>query len=153
MASRYAGRRLNQIWYGQLTATWRAFDEALNYVPGDVVTLNFLEFGLNAVPLNITAMTDQGFGRYAVAAESYNNAAFSDEALAQPPLIDPGDLIPDDDTAPAFAGPVTMAEELILYASGDFRPRLDVAWTGVVDTDNAIVLLRRDCRRDHRAND
>lgn len=134
MASRYAGRRLNEIWYGQLAATWRAFDEALTYLPGDVVTLNFLELGLNAVALNVTAITDQGFGRYAISAESYNDAAFTDEALAQPPILDPGELLPDDDVAPTFPGPVTMAEELILYASGDFRPRLDVAWTAVVDT-------------------
>ena len=134
MASRYSGRRLNMIWFGQLTATWRAFDEALTYNPGDVVTVSHFEYGLNAVPMNITAITDQGFGRYTINAESYNDAAFTDTALSQPPLVDPGDLVPSDDVAPTFPGPVTIAEELIMYASGDFRPRLDVAWTGVVDT-------------------
>ena len=133
MASRYAGRRLNQTWYGQLTAAWRAFDEALTYNPGDVVTVNFYSLGLNAVPMNVTAITDQGFGRYTINAESYNDAAFSDNALPQPPLVDSGELVPDDDTAPVFAGPVTIAEELIMYASGDFRPRLDVAWSAVAD--------------------
>ena len=134
MASRYAGRRLNAIWYGQLTAAWRAFDEALTYNPGDVVTINFYELGLNAVLMNVTGITDQGFGRYAVTAESYNDAAFVDKALPQPPLVDSGELVPDEDLPPIFPGPVTIAEELIQYASGDFRPRLDIAWTGVVDT-------------------
>jgi hypothetical protein len=133
MASRFAGRRLNQIWYGQLAAQWRAFDEALNYAPGDVVTVNFYELGLSAALMNITAITDQGFGRYAINAESYNDAAFTDNALPQPPQVDPSELVPSDDIAPIFPGPVTMVWELIQYASGDFRPRLDIAWTGVVD--------------------
>jgi hypothetical protein len=129
MASRVAGRRLNQILYSQLAASWRAFDEAINYRPGDVVAMEFPEYGLHGAKLSIVNMVDQGFGRWQVTAESYNDAMFTDNPLPPPgEIIAPGDLVPPSNVAPDLAGPVTMAEELIQFANGDFRPRLRIDW-------------------------
>jgi hypothetical protein len=129
MASRVAGRRYNQIQYSQLAATWRAFDEGINYRPGDVIAMTFPEYGLDGAKLSIVNMVDQGFGRWTVAAESYNDAMFVDNPLPPPgSIISPGDVVPPSNVAPILVGPVTMVEELIQFANGDFRPRLRIDW-------------------------
>jgi hypothetical protein len=136
MASRIAGRRYNQIQYSQLAASWRAFDEAINYRPGDVLALSFPEYGLSGAKFAITSLVDQGFGRWSVNSESYSDAMFVDDPLPPPPsILDPGTLVPPSNVAPGLAGPVTMVEELIQFANGDFRPRLRIDWpdgTGAV---------------------
>lgn len=135
MASRIAGRRLNSIWYGQLTAGWRAFDEAINYRRGDVLALTFPEYGLNGVPFWITALADQGFGRWAITAESYDANAFVDTALPAPPLVNSGDLVPPSSAAPPLVGPITAVEELDQFGNGDFRSRLAFSWPDTTAPD------------------
>jgi hypothetical protein len=144
MASRIAGRRLNAIWYGQLQASWRAFDAGLNYRPGDVLTLTFPEYGLAGAKFQITGLGDQGFGRWDVKVESYDDAAYSDVALPPPPIVDPGQLVPPENGAPVLLGPITMVEELVEFGNGDFRPRLRVTWpdaTGAQTSFYSIAIV------------
>jgi hypothetical protein len=136
MASRIAGRRLNSLWYGQLTAGWKAFDEAITYRSGDVLALTFPEYGLNGVPFWITALADQGFGRWAITAESYDPNAFVDTALPAPPLVNTGDLVPPSNAAPPLIGPITAVEELDQFGNGDFRSRLAFSWPDTTDPAN-----------------
>jgi len=131
MAARYAGRRLNALWYGQLSAQWKAFDEALNYSRGDVLALTFPEYGLVGALFWITALTDHGFGRWQVDAEAYDADAFTDVPQAPPPVVDAGGMVPDIATAPILVGPITITEELVEYGNGDFRPRIRATWPDV----------------------
>lgn len=134
MAARIAGRRLNAIWAGQLTAAWRAFDAALTYRQGDVLALTFPEYGLSGAHFAITALEDQGFGRWKVSAETYDADAFVDTPLPPAPILDPGEMVPPTAaTAPVFVGPVTQSEELVEFANGDWRPRLRATWPEVAD--------------------
>jgi hypothetical protein len=134
MASRIAGRRLNSIWYGQLSASWRAFDEAITYRRGDVLTLTFPEYGLNGARFWITGIVDQGLGRWGVNAESYDDRAFTDTALPAPPLVNPADMIPVSNMAPGLVGPISVVEELEQFGNGDFRSHLTFAWPETPDT-------------------
>jgi hypothetical protein len=137
MASRYAGRRLNALWFGQLSAQWKAFDEAINYARGDVLSLSFPEYGLSGALFWITGLTDQGFGRWQVDAETYDADAFTDVPQAPPPVVDSGGMVPDAPTVPVLIGPITITEELVEYGNGDFRPRIRGTWPDVADLQTA----------------
>ena len=126
-AYREAVERLNAAKFTDLSVEWQAFDEAIKYLPGDVVQLTH-PVGLAAVALRIMAVDVVGPGRWRITAASYNAAIYSD-GITAPWSGDYTDL-PSPDDIPLVAGIVceSGSSHLLLASDGTIISRLYVSW-------------------------
>lgn len=126
-ALRKAIQRLNALNYGSTALQFAAFDEAITVNPGSVVTVTN-RLGLVARLFEVNEVVDYGFGRYGIAATSYDARIFSSVAQPITPPIDASVGLPVAGSIglPVFA---TAAEELYQTQTGSWATRLRFTWT------------------------
>ncbi len=124
-AYRHAVERLNAFWLCDLRAEWVAFDAGLAVQAGDLVSLTH-PVGLSAKLLRLTSVTAAEPGRWALTAEEYDPAVYSN-AVAETPTWGDTDL-PSPFEVPAPTS-LTAAEEVYQLESGIYASRLRLTWS------------------------
>ena len=124
-AARKAVGRLNALHYGNIALQFMAFDEMLVANPGDVAYVSSA-LGLTNVLFEINEVTDQGFGRYGIAATTYDDRIFSGTAQPIIPPVDAGGFVPS--LTPAAPTITFQGEELYQLQTGTWSTRLRFEW-------------------------
>ncbi len=124
-AYRYGVQLLNSYITSDLTIRWDAFDDAIAYLPGDVVTFDVSPFSAKAV--RITAIQPRSPQIWSVTAVEYDAAKWSDAVVAGPSTVDTA--LPSPMSVPVVTG-LAVVEDVYQAQTGRFLSRLVVSWTG-----------------------
>lgn len=121
---REAIERVNHFSLENIEAEWDAFDEALAYEKGDVVSVTH-PVGLTGKLMRITDVRPSGPGRFRVTAREYDSAAYSDAIASEP--SSPDTALPSPAAPPVPTG-LVAAEEVYQLENGTFASRLRATW-------------------------
>lgn len=127
-ALREGTERVNHFSLENIEAEWDAFDEALAYEKGDVVSVAH-PVGLTGKLMRITDVRPSGPGRFRVTAREYDSAAYSDAIASEPST--PDTSLPNPAAPPKPTG-VTAVEEVYQLQNGNWASRIKLTWD-VVD--------------------
>jgi hypothetical protein len=125
-AARDALERRNHFVISTTDLSWSAFDEGMELTQAEVVLVDLPDYGIYA-PFRLTRVADQGFGRWAVAAESYADSIYDGEAVVAPPPLNSGGLVPSLDP-PVMTPPVLVKEESVQQPDGTWLSHLNFEW-------------------------
>lgn len=126
-AYREAVERLNAQHQVDLEVSWGAFDEALPYQVGDVVTMTH-PVGLASKTLRIISIEPSGIGRYTIGAAEYSAAVYSDAIDTASPA-DSSLHSPASIDAPALSLPQSGTAYLQELSDGTVISRIFISWT------------------------
>lgn len=134
-AYRYGVQMLNGFQTADLTVGFIAFDEAIKFLPGDVITLNAPPF--SSKDFRVETITPTSSQLWTITAHEYDAAKWSDTVVAGPTTLDTGLPSPFSVTAPTG---LTLAEDVYQIQTGRFGSRLRVSWTGPTRTSYIFLI-------------
>ena len=134
-AYRYGVQMLNGFQTADLTVKFTAFDEAIKFLPGDVITLNAPPF--SSKDFRVETITPTSSQLWTITAHEYDAAKWSDTVVAGPTTLDTGLPSPFSVTAPTG---LTLAEDVYQIQTGRFGSRLRVSWTGPTRTSYIFLI-------------
>ncbi len=124
-AYREALERLNKLALQDLECEWQTFDEALKIQVGDVVSITH-PLGFSAKQLRVLRADLVDAGRWRIAAEEYDPAAYSTVVVSAPTYPDTD--LPSPANPPTITG-LTLSEELYQLQDGSLASRIRATWT------------------------
>lgn len=101
-ARRVALQRLNRERLITLAVRWESYDETIQYLRGDVVTIDYAPLNITGLQVRILRIDKTALGRYAVTAENYDPALWSDDTSGTQTLYSPQIPLPDTIAAPVI---------------------------------------------------
>lgn len=128
-AQRVAVTRLNKLWLCDLSGEIYTLDDGMQVRPGTVVTLIDPRIGAGK---QVRVFGSSGVnGQYVQTFVEHDNAAYSDEVIADPSSPDTTLPLPTDPQPPTA---LTAAETAFKPAGGGaWKPRLVLSWTAPLD--------------------
>lgn len=129
-AYRYGVQLLNSFQTADLKIRFEAFDEAIKFLPGDVITVDASPFASKLFRVvTVEASTPQ---IWRISALEYDAAKWSDTVVAGP--SSPDSTLPSPFSVTAPSG-LAVAEDVYQIQTGRYGSRLVVTWTGPTRTD------------------
>lgn len=124
-ARRYAIQRLNEFLTSDLSFAAVLFDESIAMLPGTRITVTH-PLGLTAKEMRVKSASLQGPGRWAIAADEYDETKYSDDVVAGSST--PDTTLPSMLDVPAIVG-FAVQEEIAQLQTGRWVSRLILTWT------------------------
>jgi hypothetical protein len=124
-AYRYAVQLLNGFQTSDITLRLDLFDEALKFLPGDVVTVDATPF--TSKLFRVVGLAARGRRLWSATLAEYDAAKWSDVVVSGPSTPDTG--LPSPLNVPAVTG-FAVTEDVYQIQTGRFASRLVFAWTG-----------------------
>lgn len=123
-AYRESVERLNHFTLEDVTCEFTAVDDGLKVLPASVITVTH-PVGPSAKLFRVRKITDQGFGRYRIAATEYDPLSYSSLVQSTPSYPNTGLGNPND--PPAIAS-VSLVEQTYRDQAGLTKSRLYASW-------------------------
>lgn len=126
-ANREAIERLNALTLNDLTMSFGAFDDGIAVQKGDIIDVTH-PIGLSAKLARVSAIVDNGFGRFTITASEFDPAQYSSIVVTNP-------TNPDTSLSNPLAIPIpttlTVSEDVYYIGGGAYASRLLINWTNV----------------------
>lgn len=133
-AYRYGVQLLNSFQTSDLTVRFDAFDEAIEFLPGDVITVDATPF--TAKDFRVLSLQQRTPQLWSIVATEYDAAKWSDTVVSGPSNLDTTLPSPFDVDEPTG---LAVSEDVFQIQTGRYGSRLVVSWTG--PTRDSYVFL------------
>lgn len=133
-AYRYGVQLLNSFQTSDLTIRFDAFDEAIKFLPGDVITVDASPFA--SKDFRVVSLRQKTPQIWTVVATEYDAAKWSDSVVSGPSTVDTSLPSPFDVTEPTG---LAVAEDVFQIQTGRFGSRLVITWTGPTRDDYVFL--------------
>jgi len=128
-ATRQATERLNYYRLIDLDAIIDVFDEGLEVVVGDVISVTH-PYGLTDKEMRVLGAVSTDAGRWRITAEEYNSLLFSDVVVSKGSASDTNLPMPGTPAAPTGLG---MVEVVYLLQAKTYGSKIRITWTASTD--------------------